>query len=67
MKFQWPEQNNLSSTLGQQLARGLYAALDPTDADRIQFMDNDGCWQEYVLMTNQAAGGVFFGMTSPRR
>ncbi|MCX7590856.1 MAG: hypothetical protein N2255_04425, partial [Kiritimatiellae bacterium] len=60
VKYGRPEESNLSSSLGQQLARGLYAGRSSSDGDRIQFIDGEGRWQEYVLVTNTLSGGVYW-------
>ncbi len=41
--------NNLNSTLGQQLARGLYAGTDDTDSDLLYYRQADSTWKEFYL------------------
>ena len=53
-------ENNLNSRLGQQLARGLHADTTTANADKMRYMDNDGNWQEYFLMTNAGGGSVYW-------
>lgn len=43
--------NNLNSTLGMQLARGLHADNTETNADKIRWIDSSGSWVEYFLST----------------
>ena len=41
--------NNLNSTLGQQLARGLYAGTDDTDSDLLYYRQADNTWKQFYL------------------
>jgi hypothetical protein len=41
--------NNLNSTLGAQLARGMYASNTEADADKIRWIDSSASWVEYYL------------------
>ena len=52
--------NNLNSTLGQQMARGLYAGTTPSNADKLRRWDASGTWQEYYLFTNPVTGGSYW-------
>jgi len=53
-------ENNLNSRLGDQLARGLHADTTTANADKMRYMDSDGNWQEYFLLTNAAGGSVYW-------
>jgi len=41
--------NNLNSTLGTQLARGLYASDTEAQADKLRWINGAGAWVEYYL------------------
>jgi len=51
--------NNLNSTLGQQLARGLHGDNTPSSADWLKRLTDSGAWKEYYLATN-ASGDVLW-------
>jgi hypothetical protein len=51
-------ENNLDSTAGSQLARGLHAG-EAGNADRIQYVTESGTWEEALLVTN-AQGDVYW-------
>ncbi|MDD4869538.1 MAG: thrombospondin type 3 repeat-containing protein, partial [Kiritimatiellae bacterium] len=52
VNFGSTNENNLNSTLGQQLARGLYASASTGLADIARCLSPAGMWNEYYLVTN---------------
>jgi hypothetical protein len=54
--------NNLNSTIGDQLARGLHADDTEADADKLRWIDGSGGWVEYYLSVTH---GWTFDGSSP--
>jgi hypothetical protein len=51
-------ENNLNSSLGRQLARGLHADTTTNAADVLRFLSGTGTWEEFYLFTN--ASGMYW-------
>jgi len=57
--FYGVNQNNLNSSLGRHLARGLYANTDPNVADSIEWLNSDGGWEVVYLHTNATSNAWY--------
>jgi hypothetical protein len=52
--------NNLNSTAGMQLGRGLFAGENSVDSDRIFYRTPTNTWQEYYLVTNASGEALWW-------
>lgn len=52
--------NTLNGTLGEQLARGLHAGGSTATADRVYWINDDGQWAYFYLLTNDQGTAVWW-------
>ena len=52
--------NNLNSSAGVQLGRGLFAGQNATDSDRMYYRTSTNSWQEYYLVTNASGQALWW-------